>query len=244
MSRKLNKRRDFLKGCAHMALLGATGSAVGGKMSMIGSALAAQGDYANLPDYKALVCVFHYGGADSFNMFVPGEQSLFNQYTASRGDLALDANQLDADDTGSVLFNRNLGALRDYYNAGNLAIVRNVGNLIEPISASQFVSNPELVPADLFAHNSQQLPPTFSMANSNFFLPGSRSTPIAINPLNGPRLLPFLDRNRRSANTDQNLSAMRVIARVFYPAQLVARKTSDHSIQPMVLKRNCVWWRV
>lgn len=239
MSRKLNKRRDFLKRSAHMALLGATGSAVGGKMSLIGSALAAQGDYANLEDYKALVCVFHFGGADSFNMFVPGEQSLFDQYTTSRGDLALGVDEVEADDTGSVLFHENLGALREYYNAGNLAIVRNVGNLIEPVSPAQFISNPELIPADLFAHNSQQeqvqkswsskpvglvgegwggrmadllmeansgtaLPPTFSMANSNFFLPGSRSTPIAINPLNGPRLLPLLDRNRRASNSDRD----------------------------------------
>ncbi len=239
MNRKLNNRRNFLKRSAHMALLGATGSAVGGKMSLIGSALAAQGDYTNLPDYKALVCVFHYGGADSFNMFVPGEPSLFDQYTASRGDLALSRNQLLPDATGSVLFNNNLGALRDYYDAGNLAIVRNVGNLIEPVSPAQFINNPELIPADLFAHNSQQeqvqkswssrpvglvgagwggrmadllmeansgnaLPPTFSMANSNFFLPGSRSTPISINALNGPRLLPRLDRNSRSSNTDRD----------------------------------------
>lgn len=239
MSRKLNKRRDFLKRGAHMALLGATGSAVGGKMSLIGSALAAQGDYANLPDYKALVCVFHYGGADSFNMFVPGDQTIFDQYTASRGDLALSRNQLLPDATGSVLFNSNLDALRDYYDAGKLAIVRNVGNLIEPISPSTFVSNPELIPADLFAHNSQQeqvqkswsskpvglvgagwggrmadllmeansgtaLPPTFSMANSNFFLPGSRTSPIAINALNGPRLLPMLDRNSRASNTGRD----------------------------------------
>jgi len=119
MSRKLNKRRDFLKRSAHMALLGATGSAVGGKMSLIGSALAAQGDYANLQDYKALVCVFHYGGADSFNMFVPGDQSLYNQYIASRGDLALGADDLYAAENGSVLFNRNLGALREYYDAAS-----------------------------------------------------------------------------------------------------------------------------
>lgn len=239
MNRKMNKRREFLKRSAHMALLGATGSAVGGKMSLIGSALAAQGDYATLTDYKALVCVFHFGGADSFNMFVPGEPSLFNQYTASRGDLALRRDQLLPDATGSVLFNSNMSALRDYYDAGNLAIVRNVGNLIEPVSPAQFINNPELIPSDLFAHNSQQeqvqkswsskpvglvgagwggrmadllmeaninkaLPPTFSMTNSNFFLPGSRTTPIAINALRGPSLLPKLDCLSNSYNADRD----------------------------------------
>jgi len=247
MSKKLNRRRQFLKRSAQMALLGASGSAVGGKMSMIGSALAAQGDYADLPGYKALVCIFHYGGSDSFNMFVPGDQALFNEYTASRGELALGQSQLIPDATGSVYFNRNLGALRDYYDAGNLAIVRNVGNLIEPITTTQFANNPELIPADLFAHNSQQeqvqkswssrpvglvgagwggrmadllmeansgsaLPPTFSMANANFFQPGNRSTPISINARTGPRLLPLLDRNRSASNAGRDTAIENLLA--------------------------------
>jgi len=247
MNKKLNQRRQFLKRSAQMALLGATGSAVGGKMSLIGSALAAQGDYGNLPGYKALVCIFHYGGSDSFNMFVPGDQGLFDQYTASRGQLALNQSQLISDATGSVYFNRNLPALRDYYDAGNLAIVRNVGNLIEPVTPAQFANNPELIPSDLFAHNSQQeqvlkswssrpvglvgagwggrmadllmeansgnaLPPTFSMANANYFQPGNRSTPIAVNALNGPQLLPLLDKTRSSSNTARDTTLENLLA--------------------------------
>jgi len=115
MSKKLHSRRQFLKRSAHMALLGTTGAAVGGKMSLISSALAAQGDYANLPGYKALVCVFLYGGADSFNMVVPQEQELYNTYSASRGALALSQNDLLSDATGSVYFNPNMSALRDFY---------------------------------------------------------------------------------------------------------------------------------
>lgn len=249
MSKKLNRRREFLKRSAHMALLGATGSAVTGKMSLIGSALAAQGDYGNLPGYKALVCIFQYGGADSFNMFVPSDQGLLDQYTQSRGQLALDPSQLltAGQGAGEVLFNPNMGALRDIYNAGNLAVVRNVGNLIEPITTAQFASNPELVPADLFAHNSQQeqvqkswssrpvglvgagwggrmadllmeansgtaLPPTFSMANANFFQPGNRSTPISINPQIGPRLLPLLDRSSNSRNAGRDAAMEQILA--------------------------------
>ena len=247
MSRKLNRRREFLKRNAQLALLGATGSAVTGKMSLIGSALAAQGDYGNLTDYKALVCIFQYGGADSFNMFVPSDQGLLDQYTASRGQLALDQNQLLAASNGSVLFNPNMAGLRDIYDAGNLAVVRNVGNLIEPITPAQFATNPELIPADLFAHNSQQeqvqkswssrpvglvgagwggrmadllmeansgnaLPPTFSMANANFFQPGNRSTPISINAQSGPRLLPLLDRNSSSRNADRDAAIEQILS--------------------------------
>lgn len=247
MSKRLNRRRQFLKRSAHLALMGASGSAVGGKMSLIGSALAAQGDYANLPGYKALVCVFLYGGSDSFNLFVPVEQGLFDQYTTSRGELALNTSQLTPDASGSVYFNNNLGALRDSYDAGDLAIVRNVGNLIRPITTTQFANNPAMVPADLFAHNSQQeqvlkswssrpvglvgagwggrmadllmetnggnaLPPTFSMNNANFFLPGDRSTPISINASQGPKLLPVLDRFRSSSNSARDEAMEQLLA--------------------------------
>jgi len=156
MRRRLKERRDFLKRSAQMAMLGSSAFAVNGKMNLIGSALAAQGDYAGLTDYKALVCVFLYGGSDSFNMFVPGDNGLLNDYRQSRGSLALASDSLLSDTTGEVQFNPNLVDLRDIYDAGNLAIVRNVGNLIQPVSRSEYQSNPSLIPSALFAHNHQQ----------------------------------------------------------------------------------------
>lgn len=211
MTKSYQNRRAFLKAGAYSALLGSGAAAVNGKMSLIGSALAAQGDYANLPGYKALVCVFLYGGSDSFNMFIPAENSLFEQYSQARGQLALPRSNLLSDSAGSVLFNPNLAGLRDIYNDSNLAIVRNVGNLIQPITRNEYNSNPERIPAELFAHNHQQeqvqkswsskptglvgagwggrmadllmeanstnLPPSYSMNNSNFFQPGNQSNP-------------------------------------------------------------------
>ena len=156
MAKKYNRRRIFLKASAHMALLGSGAAAVNGKLNLIGSALAAQGDYAGLTDYKALVCVFLYGGSDSFNLFIPSEQTPFNDYQQSRGPLALAQDSLLSDANASVRFNPNLPDLRDIYDAGNLAIVRNVGNLIQPVSRTQYQNNPSLIPAELFAHNHQQ----------------------------------------------------------------------------------------
>ena len=47
----------------------------------------------NAPDYKALVCVFLFGGNDSHNMLIPQSQAAFNAYKSIRGSLALpDAN--------------------------------------------------------------------------------------------------------------------------------------------------------
>jgi len=246
MNKQQRLRREFLKRSAHAALLGTGGTAVSGKMNLIGSALAAQGDYANLPGYKALVCVFLYGGSDSFNIVVPIEQALFDSYQTSRGGLSLGRDELVADSEQTVLFNRNLTKLRESYDAGNLAIIRNVGNLIEPISLDQFTNNPESVLADLFSHNSQQeqilkswsskpvslvgsgwggrmadllmeanssqlLPPTFSLSGSNFFQPGNLSGPIAIDPVLGPQLMPFMDETYMDRNTDRGRTMQRIL---------------------------------
>src|SRR5215475_11436318 len=44
------------------------------------------------PDYKALVCIFLFGGNDSHNMVVPQTQAAFNAYKSIRGSLALPDN--------------------------------------------------------------------------------------------------------------------------------------------------------
>lgn len=156
MKTPLRRRRAFLKAATHNALLGSGAMAVNGKMNLMGAALAAQSEYENLDDYKALVCIFLYGGSDSFNLFIPGDSALFTSYQRSRGRLSLAKESLLSDVKGQVKFNQNLPGLQALYGAGDLAIVRNVGNLIQPVSRSQYQKNPELIPAELFAHNHQQ----------------------------------------------------------------------------------------
>ena len=246
MHKKLRNRRNFLKATAYSALLGSGASAVNGKLSLIGSALAAQGDYANLTDYKALVCVFLYGGSDSFNLFIPNEPDKFNEYKQARGPLALNRESLLTDATNSVMFNPNLPDIRNIYDSGDIAIVRNVGNLIQPVNRSEYQSNPALIPSELFAHNHQQeqvlkswasqptglvgagwggrmadllmeangvdaLPPSYSMNNANFFQPGNRSNPIAINPRTGPRLMDYLDANTNTNSVDRDATLQRLL---------------------------------
>ena len=246
MTAKLKTRRDFLKTGAYSALVGAGATAINGKMSLIGAALAAQSNNANLTDYKALVCVFLYGGSDSFNLFIPAEQGLYEQYHQARGNLALAQESLLADANNSVLFNPNLTALRDIYDAGDLAIVRNVGNLIQPVTRAEYQSNPERFPTELFAHNHQQeqvqkswssrptglvgagwggrmadllmeannttLTPSFSMHNSNFFQPGDLTSPIAIDPLTGPRLMNYLDNFTNTSSDQRDATLTRLLS--------------------------------
>ena len=82
-------RRSFMRQ-ACCAAVGATGllSALA-QLRMIG---AVAGDAARTTsgssDYKALVCVFLYGGNDSNNVVVPYDTASYNIYSAARTALA------------------------------------------------------------------------------------------------------------------------------------------------------------
>jgi uncharacterized protein (DUF1501 family) len=83
-------RRAFLK---RSAALGIAGSAVPfvTRLAAIGEAAAAV-----TTDYKALVCVFLYGGNDYANTLPPYDQASYNLYQAARSNIALARTALDA----------------------------------------------------------------------------------------------------------------------------------------------------
>jgi len=90
-------------------------------------------------------------------MFLPADGSLLDAYTDSRGALALDTSSLLADTSGAdIQFNPQLPNLHSLFQSGDLAVVRNAGNLIAPVTRSDYLSNSLDIPADLFAHNHQQ----------------------------------------------------------------------------------------
>ena len=230
-SKKHRQRRDFLKSCAAISLLGSGAGAMNGKLGLIGSALAQSSAYASLNDYKALVCVFLYGGSDSFSMFLPADQGIYESFAASRSGLAIPQSGMFEDVLGSgIRFNTLMPGLNALYNTGQLAVVGNVGNLITPVTKADY-TNPNAqapIPNDLFAHNHQQeqwlkglssspasvtgsgwggrmadllqhanagagLPPSFSVAGSNYWLPGQQVQPMGLNPNNGLSPLTYLD---------------------------------------------------
>ena len=45
-------------------------------------------------DYRALVCVYLYGGNDGFNMLVPSNGAFYSQYAQARGGLAVPQSEL------------------------------------------------------------------------------------------------------------------------------------------------------
>lgn len=140
-------RRNLLKQVAALPL--------GAGVSMLAGNDALAMDCAGS---KSLVCLFLAGGADSFNMFVPGSDRAYTDYINSRGPIAIPESGLlnvsDADQ-GAFGFNALLPAFRDLYNQDRLAVVSNVGTLIRPTSQSDYLAE-QALPESLFAHNTQQ----------------------------------------------------------------------------------------
>ena len=77
---KALNRRDFLKTSGAAALFAATPGLAYSQVV---------GGGGPFTDYRALVCVFLFGGNDSYNMLVPNTSAEYNAYAASRQNLAL-----------------------------------------------------------------------------------------------------------------------------------------------------------
>ncbi|MEO8807008.1 MAG: DUF1501 domain-containing protein, partial [Burkholderiaceae bacterium] len=147
--------------------------------------LAAVGSAAaqSASDYKALVCIFMFGGNDSLNMILPTDTASWANYTTVRNQ-APDSIALLAPGTapvgtaaagsparlGGVLpitpvnaqgrthaLHPLMGSLQSMFNTDKrLAIVANVGPLLLPTSKAQFSMASHPKPASLFSHNDQQ----------------------------------------------------------------------------------------
>jgi uncharacterized protein (DUF1501 family) len=125
---------------------------------------AAFSSEAALADYKALVCVFLFGGNDSFNMVVPRSNAEYAAYAASRQNLAipqaslLPITSLAPDPSGALFgLHPQLTDIATLFEQDQrCAIVANVGPLIEPITKAQFMAQSVRLPPQLFSHNDQQ----------------------------------------------------------------------------------------
>jgi len=105
-------------------------------------------------DYKALVCLFMFGGNDGHNMIVSKDAVQYNAYKAARGALTLAPNQLlDIVDNaqGNFGFHYSMPEMQSLYNSGRLAVMANVGNLVQPT----YYANQSVVPTQLRSHSDQ-----------------------------------------------------------------------------------------
>jgi uncharacterized protein (DUF1501 family) len=133
----------------------ATASLVGG-LSKFGLVSAmAQGS----TDYKALVCIFCFGGNDSNNLIVPFDNTGYANYQTVRANLALSKAALLPLQIGSQAnygFHPNLPELQALFNNNkSLAVLANVGTLVQPTNRQNYQQFQNL-PENLFSHADQQ----------------------------------------------------------------------------------------
>jgi uncharacterized protein (DUF1501 family) len=141
-------RRTFIKS----ASLAAAGSVAGLRPFGRLNALA-----QNASGYKALVCVFLYGGNDANNTLIQFDTNGYANYSSVRGPLALPQSQLlQLSAAPNFALNPNLPDIQALFNSNAAAIVTNVGTLIEPTNRTQYLAG-QTVPSNLFSHPDQQL---------------------------------------------------------------------------------------
>jgi uncharacterized protein (DUF1501 family) len=122
-------------------------------------------------NYRALVCVFLFGGNDSNNTVIPMDDASFQAYTSIRGSLALPTSEL----TPTVLsvsnapfaFHGKLAEVASMFSSKELAVVANTGSLVQPLTRTQYQDAQAPIPLNLFSHSDQQLQWQTSIAQGN-----------------------------------------------------------------------------
>lgn len=122
--------------------------------------------------YKALVCVFLFGGNDSNNLLIPLESSAHAAYLANRTVLGIPTSGLlplnSLNDNGLQLgLHGSMTGCRDLYNQGNLALIANVGTLIAPATLADYRNRTAAIPENLFSHSDQQMQWQTSASTNN-----------------------------------------------------------------------------
>lgn len=142
-------RRTFLKSSLSAALAGVASGAL---PISIRQAYAA--------DYRAMVCVDLAGGNDGHNLLVPNDDARYLAYSSARGKLALPRESLlpmtTRRDGAAFGFHPRLRGLNDLFNNGRVAVLANVGTLLQPLTREQAKERPTLLPRQLFSHSHQQ----------------------------------------------------------------------------------------
>ena len=153
-------RRKFLTiGCRSIGTLGAATL-----MSRFGQVNALAQDSCP-SDYKALVCIFLFGGNDGNNTVIPistpsNPANSYNNYSQIRGGLALPAGSLNVignskgDQFGLHPGLTELASL--YNNNKHVAVMVNVGTLVTPLTQAQYKNQQAAIPSNLFSHLDQQ----------------------------------------------------------------------------------------
>ena len=152
-------RRAFLQRASALSL--AAGAAPWAlTLASIGEAAA-----QTATDYKALVCVFLYGGNDHANTLPPFDAANHARYATLRGSIALARDTLAATalqpavplaDGRQYALHPSLAPLLPIFVAGEMAPLLNIGTLVQPTTKAEYAARAVPLPPQWFSHNDQQ----------------------------------------------------------------------------------------
>jgi len=154
----LRSRRDFLRmGYRTLSTIGA--AAAFGRAGLV----TARAQTA-ATDYKALVCIFLFGGNDANNMLIPNDSATYANYQKIRQNLAISQGSLigihDSATGAGYGLHPSFNPIAPLFNTSKrLAIMMNVGTLLKPVPRGsnglpQLTTVP--LPVNLYSHSDQQ----------------------------------------------------------------------------------------
>jgi uncharacterized protein (DUF1501 family) len=116
---------------------------------------------AQSTDYRALVCIFLFGGNDANNMVMPYTDYMsYSNARLASGIAIPQANLLQISPPslpGSVFgLHPSMTGLQELWTMGKLGVVCNVGPLVEPTSRTTYLNGSVRLPLNLFSHSDQQ----------------------------------------------------------------------------------------
>jgi uncharacterized protein (DUF1501 family) len=145
-------RRDFLRRSGTL-----TAAGLAGNLDLVSLSAHAQA----AADYRALVCIFLFGGNDGNNLLLPADSAGYAQYAAVRGagsGIALTQAELlpiqPANLDTPFGLHPALKELQPLFAGGQLAAIANVGTLTQPTSKAQYAAG--VRPDSLYSHSDQQ----------------------------------------------------------------------------------------
>lgn len=146
------QRRRFLGLTGRLGLVAGAG--------MLGDFLRVAHAAPVVNDYKALVCLFQFGGNDGNNTLIPYSPTEYAEYAAARGALALPReglSQVTIGNAGSRAYALHpaMDALKALFAQGKAAAVANVGPLISPVTRAAYLNGSVPLPPNLFSHSDQ-----------------------------------------------------------------------------------------
>ena len=177
-------RRSFIRvGCASVGTLA---------LRPFGLITAMAGTAAPPTDYKALVCVFLFGGNDGNNVIVPLSGNDYDNYASVRKQIAIPSASLLPVNTGSSVYglHPSLVEVQSLYAGGQLAFAVNVGNLVQPLTRAQYTAGSAPVPSNLFSHSDQQMEWQTSLPAENGATGWGGRLADVVSPWNAPATFP------------------------------------------------------